>query len=137
MAYAGVARSGFRWNLLGFSNPFYKPRNLVRILHVADRNRFWGGWHERLSALRNVPPVLKIVWRSGPGVVSFGFAARIVAALLPLALAWIPKLIIDILVHLRSAESGPVPQRLWWLVGAEFGLAVLSSIVSRMIDYSD
>ena len=103
---------------------------------MAERESFWSSWNERLSALRNIPPVLKIVWQSGPGVVSFGIAARFVAALLPLALAYIPKLIIDILVHLRS-EPGPVPQRLWWLVGAEFGLAVLSSIVTRMIDYSD
>ena len=103
---------------------------------MAERESFWNSWNERLSALRNIPPVLRIVWRSGPGVVSFGIAARFVAALLPLALAYIPKLIIDILVHLRS-QPGSIPQRLWWLVGAEFGLAVFSSIVTRMIDYSD
>ena len=103
---------------------------------MAERESFWSSWNERLSALRNIPPVLKIVWQSGPGVVGFGIAARFVAALLPLALAYIPKLIIDILVHLRS-NPGPVPQRLWWLVGAEFGLAVFGSIVTRMIDYSD
>lgn len=103
---------------------------------MAERESFWSSWNERLSALRNIPPVLRIVWRSGPGVVSFGIAARFVAALLPLALAYIPKLIIDILVHLRS-QPGSIPQRLWWLVGAEFGLAVFSSIVTRMIDYSD
>src|SRR5438309_4014950 len=97
---------------------------------------FWSGWQERLSALRNVPPVLKIVWQSGPGVVTFGVIARIIAALLPIALLYIPKLIIDILVHL-SRSPGPVPTRLWFLVGAEFGIAAISSIVTRMIDYSD
>src|SRR3984893_1502033 len=96
----------------------------------------WSGSQERLSALRNVPPVLKIVWQSGPGVVTFGLLARVVAALLPLALTWIPKLIIDILVGLMSTH-GPIPTRLWWLVLAEFGLAVVSSIVTRMIDYAD
>src|SRR5207253_11044777 len=49
---------------------------------------------------------------------------------------YIPKLIIDILDELIK-NHGPVPQRLWWLVGAEFGLAVASSLVTRMIDYSD
>jgi ATP-binding cassette subfamily B protein len=97
---------------------------------------FWSGWQERLSALRNVPPVLKIVWQSGPGVVTFGVVARVIAALLPLALTWIPKLIFDILVPLM-ATHGPIPSRLWWLVLAEFGLAVVSSIVTRTIDYSD
>ena len=103
---------------------------------VATPNRFEGGWRERVVALRNVPPILKIVWQSGPGVVTFGIVARIIAALLPIALAYIPKLIIDILVRLLQAH-GPIPSRLWWLVLAEFGLAVLSSMVARMIDYSD
>ncbi len=89
-----------------------------------------------MTALRNVPPILKIVWQSGPAVVTFGIIARIIAALLPIALAYIPKLIIDILVHLLQAH-GPLPSRLWWLVLAEFGLAALSSMVARMIDYSD
>jgi ATP-binding cassette subfamily B protein len=103
---------------------------------VAKNNSFEGSWRERVVALRNVPPILRIVWQSGPGVVAFGIIARLVAALLPIALAYIPKLIIDILVHLLQAH-GPVPLRLWWLVLAEFGLAVVSSIVARMIDYSD
>jgi len=103
---------------------------------MSEKETFWSSWQERLSALRNVPPVLKIVWESGPAVVTFGIVARVVAALLPIALAYIPKLIIDILVHLLQTH-GPVPRRLWWLVLAEFGLAVLGSIVSRMIDYCD
>src|SRR5229473_2078029 len=103
---------------------------------VATHNSFEGGWRERVTALRNVPPILKIVWQSGPAVVTFGIVARIIAALLPIALAYIPKLIIDILVHLLQAH-GPLPSRLWWLVLAEFGLAALSSMVARMIDYSD
>src|SRR3979411_824404 len=103
---------------------------------MAGKQDFWSGWQERLSALRNVPPVLKIVWQSGPGVVTFGVVARVIAALLPVALTWIPKLIIDILVRLMSTH-GPIPVRLWWRVLAEFGLAVVSSVVTRMIDYSD
>src|SRR5947208_12970933 len=103
---------------------------------MPKQENFWASWHERLTALRNVPPVLKIVWESGPGVVTFGIVARVVAALLPIALAYIPKLIIDILDQLLRIH-GAVPVLLWWLVLAEFGLAMLSSIVTRMIDYSD
>ena len=103
---------------------------------MSQSDNFWSSWQERLSALRNLPPVLKIVWESGPGVVTFGLAARLIAAIVPVVLIWIPKLIIDILVHLRDAP-GPVPSRLWWLVLAEFALAAFSSIVTRMIDYAD
>src|SRR5437660_8773108 len=102
---------------------------------MSEKETFWSSWQERLSALRNVPPVLKIVWESGPGVVTFGIVARVISALLPIALTYIPKLIIDILDQLLRMH-GPVPVRLWWLVLAEFGLAMFSSVVTRMIDYS-
>jgi ATP-binding cassette subfamily B protein len=103
---------------------------------MSEKETFWSSWQERLSALRNVPPVLKIVWRSGPGVVTFGIVARIVAALLPIALTGVAKLIIDIVNNsIKTHQS--VPERLWWLVLVEFGLAVLSSIVGRMMDYAD
>ena len=103
---------------------------------MSHKEGFWSSWQERLSALRNLPPVLRIVWESGRGVVTFGIVARIVAALLPIALTYVAKLIIDILARLLSAHE-PVPTRLWWLVLAEAGLAVLSTIVTRVMDYSD
>ena len=103
---------------------------------MAKDQDFRGGWQERLAALCNVPPVLKIVWQSGPGVVTFGLLSRVVASLLPLALLWIPKLILDRIVHAASAHQTVGP-RFWWLVAAEFSLAVLTSILARAIDYSD
>src|SRR2546426_9357769 len=87
---------------------------------MSQEDNFWSSWQERLSALRNVPPILKIVWQSGRGVVSFGIAARIIAALLPVAITYITKLIIDIVYNLLEAH-GSVPARLWWLAFAEFG----------------
>jgi ATP-binding cassette subfamily B protein len=103
---------------------------------MSRQQNFWSSWQERLSALRNVPPILKIVWQSGPGVVAFGVSARVVAALLPVAIGYIPKLIIDIITELIK-HPGPAPTKLWWLVGIEFALAVASSLVTRAIDYSD
>ena len=66
---------------------------------MAEQQSFLSSWQERLSALRNIPPVLKIVWQSGPGVVVFGLVSRLFASLLPLALIWITKLIVDAIVH--------------------------------------
>jgi ATP-binding cassette subfamily B protein len=93
-------------------------------------------WRERLSALRNVPPVLKIVWDSGPMVVAFGLILRLFTSLLPVAILAVTKLIIDAIVH-SAATHQPVGERLWWLVGAEFGLAVLITILTRITDYLD
>src|SRR5580693_6677564 len=106
---------------------------------MAKDQNFRGGWQERLAALRNVPPVLKIVWESGPGVVTFGLVSRLFSALLPLALLDVTRLIINLIdemVH-SGALHRPVPHRLWWLVGCECTLAIGSSVLSRAIDYSD
>jgi ATP-binding cassette subfamily B protein len=103
---------------------------------MTERQNFWGGWQERISALRNVPAVLKIVWDSGPPVVIFGLLSRLLSSLMPVVLLWITKLIIDGIVHVVSVHQ-PVPGTLWWLVVAEFFLAVLNSILVRAIDYSD
>jgi ATP-binding cassette subfamily B protein len=103
---------------------------------MSTRRHFWSDWQERLSALRNVPVVLRILWESGGTVVAFNLIFRVLASLLPMALLWVTKLIIDIIVHVVSTHQ-PVPVRLWELVAIEFGLAVLASVLSRTVDYLD
>ncbi|HZZ15941.1 MAG TPA: ABC transporter ATP-binding protein, partial [Candidatus Sulfotelmatobacter sp.] len=103
---------------------------------MAEQANYWSGWRERISALGNVPAVLKIVWDSGPSVVIFGLVSRLFSSLLPVVLLWITKLIVDRIVHAVSTHQ-PVQPGFWWLVAAEFALAVLNSILLRSIDYSD
>ena len=103
---------------------------------MGQKENFWSGWSERLSALRNVPPVLKIVWDSGPLVVFLGLFFRLITSLVPLAALWITKLIVDGVYHAITNHQ-PVPNSLWWLVAAEFGVALFGSIVTRSIDYLD
>ncbi len=85
--------------------------------------------------MRNLPPVLKIVWDSGPVVVVLGFVFRLLAALQPVGLALRQQA-----DHRRdrttsSPEHQAIPHRLWWLVAAEFVIAVLGNILTRAIDY--
>jgi ATP-binding cassette subfamily B protein len=102
----------------------------------AGKVEFQGGWRERLAALRNLPMVLRIVWESGRAVVVFGLLFRVVAALLPLALFWVSKLIIDNIYGILTKHQHVEP-RLWWLVAAEFALAVIASALGRTIDFLD
>ena len=103
---------------------------------MAGEPEFRGGWRERFSALRNVPAVLRFVWESGRTVVVLGLIARVIAALLPPALFWVSKLIIDTIQRLVVTHQ-PAGTRLWWLVGAEFALAVGTGVLGRVIDYLD
>jgi ATP-binding cassette, subfamily B, bacterial len=101
-----------------------------------EKEHFWKAWDERLAALRQLPPVLKIVWQSGRSVVAFGIALRLVTALLPIGFLAISKLIIDNIVAVVTRHQ-PVPKIFWWLVAGEFGLAVSSSVLTRLMDYLD
>ena len=97
---------------------------------------FLGAWQDRLTALRNVPPVLKIVWESGKGVVAVGIAARLVASLIPVAVLNIASTIVGIVASIAN-DHKPTPSHFWWLVAAEFGLALLGAIAARVISYYD
>ncbi|HTM89225.1 MAG TPA: ABC transporter ATP-binding protein [Terriglobales bacterium] len=104
---------------------------------MKQNHSFWGGWGERLTAMRNIPPVLHIVWESGPAVVAAGVGLRLLVALLPLALLAVTRLIIDAIVRTVQTPTHPVQPHFWWLVAAEFLLAVLGSLLSRTIDFMD
>jgi ATP-binding cassette subfamily B protein len=97
---------------------------------------FWSGWRDRLAALRNVPTVLRFVWESGRLVVVLGLVSRIIASILPPALFWVSKFIIDTIFRIVTTHQ-PITRRLWWLVAAEFALAVSTGLVGRLIDYLD
>jgi ATP-binding cassette subfamily B protein len=103
---------------------------------MAEQDSFWRSGRERLAALRNIPPVLAIVWQSGRAVVAAGLIFRLLASLLPMALLWITKLIIDGIVTALNTHQ-PVRPGFWWLVAAEFGFAVLGTVLTRIIDYLD
>ncbi|MBI1353989.1 MAG: ATP-binding cassette domain-containing protein [Acidobacteria bacterium] len=97
---------------------------------------FWAGWRKRLRALKNVPPVLKILWEAGGGSVAANAVLRIVAALIPLATLGVGKQIIDLVVQ-TARGGGPIPDDLWAWVGLELGLATLGAVLARAIDYVD
>jgi ATP-binding cassette subfamily B protein len=101
-----------------------------------EKQNLWKAWDERLAALRQVPPVLKIVWQSGPSVVLSSTIIRIITSLLPIGLLAVSRLIINNIVKV-VAQHQPVPKMFWWLVGLEFSLAVLGSVLTRLLDYLD
>ncbi|MGC2247846.1 MAG: ABC transporter ATP-binding protein [Terriglobales bacterium] len=103
---------------------------------MSEKPEFWRGWRERLSALRNVPAVLRFVWESGRAVVVFGLISRVIASLLPLALFWVSKLIIDAIYRILTTHQA-AGTRLWWLVAGEFSIAVTMGVLGRVMDYLD
>jgi ATP-binding cassette, subfamily B, bacterial len=92
-------------------------------------------WRERLAALRNVPPVLGILWKSGRAVVTWGTLLRIIVAALPIAIAKVAAYILNDVQQVFSHQ--PLAPHFWWLVGVETLLNVVNGLLMRGIDYGD
>ncbi|MGH9614622.1 MAG: ABC transporter ATP-binding protein [Bryobacteraceae bacterium] len=93
-------------------------------------------WRDRLSALKNIPPVLKLLWDASPKLAASELALRGLVALLPVATLYVGKLIIDLVAN-QFKHPGPVPGEIWWFLAAEFVLAGLGGTMGRAIDYCD
>src|SRR5580692_10851006 len=92
-------------------------------------------WGDRIRALKNVPPVLHIMWESGPSVVTWGLVLRVVVPLLQLGIGVVAARIITGVA--RALQHQPQLPHFWWLIGSEVALALLNGILSRAIDYTD
>ncbi|WP_129135641.1 ABC transporter ATP-binding protein [Luteimonas sp. YGD11-2] len=102
---------------------------------------------ERFNAMRNLPPFLRQVWATSPTLTLTSLGIRLVRAVMPVVMLYIGKLIIDEVVRLVGLGLGFVDLRqawdsgqldyLLWLVLAEFGLAVLSDLLGRLVSYAE
>jgi ATP-binding cassette subfamily B protein len=102
---------------------------------------------ERVGALRNIPPFLREIWATSKPLTIASLGLRLVRALLPIITLYIGKLIIDEAVRLvglglgfddlgTAWNSGHLTHLLWLLL-FEFGLAILSDLLGRMVSYAD
>ena len=89
-----------------------------------------------MRALKNVPPLLSIVWRTSPGLCVATLVLRAISALFPLATLWVSKLIIDLVVRAIQGDrshSGEV----WTLLILELLLAIAADTTGRFISLVD
>lgn len=109
---------------------------------TAAPDRKAASFRARWAALRNIGPFLRMVWRASPGLLLITLTLRVIRAVLPVAALWFGKLIIDEVVRLSALSDGPATLSGWATsgeitllavyVGAEFALAVLSDLLSRI-----
>jgi ATP-binding cassette subfamily B protein len=88
----------------------------------------------RLSLLKGIPPVLRMVWDSGPGTVLINLVLRVISALVPVAVLVVARWIIDTVVATAGSGKEMTPH-LWWLIALEFALAATGGLLGRGIFY--
>ena len=103
-------------------------------------------FRERLGALRNLPPFMRLVWETSPALTAAQAALRLGRALLPVAVLYVGKLIIDEVVALAAAPhpgdlrtwiEGGTPDRIMALLAIEFALAIASDVLARLVGLVD
>jgi ATP-binding cassette subfamily B protein len=97
--------------------------------------------------LRNLRPFLSQLWATSPALMMATLSLRLVRAVLPVAMLYVGKLIIDEALRLVGLGSGLASVREWWdsglltpllwLLVIEFGLAVLSDVLGRLVSLFD
>jgi len=102
---------------------------------------------QRFSAMRNLPPFLRQVWQTSPLLASASLGLRLIRALLPVAMLYVGKLIIDAAIQLSQHDAGFPPfgevlasgllNPLLVLLALEFGLAIGSDLIGRVVSYAD
>lgn len=94
-------------------------------------------WRERFAALGNLPAFFRLVWAVSPGLFLGNAFLRLIRAAIPATTLYIGKLIIDEVVRLNKLPGTGDTDYLWWLVAAEFGLAILSTALARAVALMD
>jgi ATP-binding cassette subfamily B protein len=90
-------------------------------------------WRERVRALRNLPRFFKLVWQTSPRLMALNALLRIVRSAMPVSILYVGKLIIDqVVLQVKGGAPGKL-DLLWQLVMLEFGLALLSDGLARVI----
>ncbi|MBA3318519.1 MAG: ABC transporter ATP-binding protein [Gemmatimonadales bacterium] len=92
-------------------------------------------WRERLQALKHLPRLLRMVWDTQSRYVVGILLLRVARALVPLAVLWVGKLIVDEVVQavVVVGAGGPLPWvRLGQLLALELGIALVGEGLSRL-----
>src|SRR5258708_22003175 len=87
-------------------------------------------WRDGLASLRYVRPLLRLVWETSPPLVLAAVVLRLIRALIPLAMLWVSKLILDAVVAWITHGAGAVAH-IWNLVALEFALAGVCDLLGR------
>ncbi|WP_394995360.1 ABC transporter ATP-binding protein [Emticicia sp.] len=91
---------------------------------------------ERVQALGNLPAFLKEVYQTSPSLTIGNILLRLLRSAIPISILYIGKLIIDEVIMLSAAKSLDL-NYLYLMIGAEFGLMIISDLLARGIALTD
>lgn len=94
------------------------------------------GLKDSFNSLTYIPRFFKEIWRTNKKLFLISTFCRLIAALLPVVILWVGKIIIDEIIRITSQGEKDFSE-LWKYVLLEFILVVLSDLMSRAISLTD
>ena len=91
---------------------------------------------DSIQSLKMLRPFFKLIWETSAFYTVVNIILRLFKAGIPLATLYVGKLIIDEVI-LQIAQDEKVFTSLWLFIGIEFGLAILSDVLNRLINLTD
>jgi len=91
---------------------------------------------QQFAALKNLVPFFKMVWATDKGMTVANVILRIIKSFIPLLMLYVGKEIVDEVIHLINIGSDD-KSNIWFWLGIELGLAVLSEVMNRAITLVD
>lgn len=93
-------------------------------------------FRDSLKSLAMLRPFFKMIWDTSPSYTLINVLLRLFKAGIPLAMLYVGKLIIDEVI-LQIGQPEKSYDELWLYIGIEFGLAILSDVLNRLINLTD
>jgi len=86
-------------------------------------------WKERLEALRYVPALFRLIWKTHRGYTTAIVLLRIIRSIVPVTTFWIGKLILDSVIAAK-AGTGSVAQ-IWRYLALELAIVLGAEVLAR------
>ncbi|HEX9083258.1 MAG TPA: hypothetical protein VF836_00855, partial [Gemmatimonadaceae bacterium] len=86
-------------------------------------------WKERLEALRYVPALFRLIWRTHRGYTSAMVVLRVMRSVVPVMTFWVGKLILDSVIAAKAAH-GSLSQ-IWRYLVLELAIVLAGEILAR------
>lgn len=106
------------------SHPVFVPAPLGRRRAATPAS-----WKERLEALRYVPALFRLIWRTHRGYTSAIVALRVARSVIPVATFWVGKLILDSVIAAKAGH-GSLTQ-IWRYLVLELAIVLTGEILAR------
>ncbi|HEX9130168.1 MAG TPA: ABC transporter ATP-binding protein [Gemmatimonadaceae bacterium] len=86
-------------------------------------------WKERLEALRYVPALFRLIWRTHRGYTAAMIVLRVVRSVVPVTTFWVGKLILDSVIAAKAGH-GPLTQ-VWRYLALELAIVLTGEVLAR------